>query len=154
MAAPGPVESFKFATPNGGRITCDYSTFSLENQRFSPDSLHARMHPNEDRVAVTPVHVDEGLSEKPKSVLFIVLDGHDGNLAVERFEKRLPECLKERLAKGPLSQDHHKLVMEAFLQVEKEFFDGLKSQIQKRREITRLLEVCGFTGLLFLHTVV
>lgn len=140
------VESFKFSTPNGGSITCDYSTFSLENCRFSPDGLHARMHPNEDRVAVTPVHhqhVGEEQSEKPQSVLFTVLDGHDGNLAVEYFETHLPKCLSERLATGPFSQDHTKIVMDAILQVDQEFFDALRSQIHKRREITGLLEVCG-----------
>ena len=146
MAALASANHFEFTTQNGGIITCDYSTFSLENLRFSPDGQHARMHPNEDRVVVTPIHVGEGQAEKPrKSVLFTVLDGHDGNLAVDYFESRLPQCLNKQLVTYKVSQDYTKPVVDAFLQVDREFFDGMKSQIDRRRGITRLLQVCGFT---------
>ena len=124
-----------------GKITCTSSCFSLENLRFSSDERHSCMHPNEDRVNITSVVADE--NEGRQSVLFSVLDGHDGSRAVEYFQSHLPQCLKERLSTGAASQDIVKIVEDAFLQTDQQFFGDLQQQISRKKEITRLLEVCS-----------
>lgn len=136
-----PEDVLKFPTA-GGTIKCTSSSFSLENLRFSSDGQHTRMHPNEDRVNITSVVPKDGKAER-RSVLFSVLDGHDGGYAVEQFQSCLPQCLKEKLSTGAAAQHFTKLVESAFLQADQKFFDGLQEQIHRRKEITRLLEVCS-----------
>jgi len=134
-------EDFKVSIATAsGKITCTSSCFSMENLRFSSDERHTCMHPNEDRVNITSVVADE---EGRQSVLFSVLDGHDGSRAVEYFQSHLPQCLKERLSTVVAGQDIVKIVEDAFLDTDKQFFGDLQQQISRKKEITRMLEVCS-----------
>ena len=153
MAAPKTIDPKSFEVPtSSGSITCTSSSFSVENLRFSSDGRHTCMHPNEDRMNITVVA--GGGKEEGQSVLFSVLDGHDGSRAVEYFESHLPEYLNERLSTGVASQDIPELVEDAFVQVDQKFFDDMQGHIHKRKEITRLLEVCSIPVGLFWCIVV
>ena len=108
------------------------SDYSLENIRFNanhPAQEHIQTHYNEDRV-IADGDIGNGWQ------LFGVLDGHDGNEAVDFVKETLVKLLRE--TKDNIDKDS---IIKCFLNTDESFFESKKRFIKEREAICQKLEV-------------
>ncbi len=112
-----------------------YSSYSIENARYSMDGSQNPDHSNDDRCFV----IDNGGSFKA----FGIFDGHDGSNASVFASQYIEDFLRKTFPKQvEAGRNVDDILQEMFVKTDSAFFHKMRNFLNEKKQISRELKVC------------